>query len=416
MGTLDLDRHRATARPGGPGSKDPMRRAAGRPAGAGPFPGPTALAVALIALHRWNRGTTNSGSLRPDPRPWAGTAMTAPAEAPGKATATAPDRAGAPGEPPAAAVVVGVDGSANSRAALRFAASEAARRHATLTVLAAQRVQLEHLTTSGPADRPEGMSLLAMLAAAPFAEATVAAAPPVRGEVPDRRLRSLVDAELGASPALRVDLQTWQGRPARVLAERAADAALLVVGARGAGGFRGLLLGSTAEQVVHRARCPVAVVRRDWAEPERAGAPVVAGIDTPSTPSAGAVAVLRFAAEEARLRQVPLHLLVVRSGDAGHGGPDGGGSTLPDAVVAGVRDLVATVTGHRDLAVSLAVAHGQAGTALVDGTRDAALLVIGASHRGPAGHEAGSVHGQVVRHARCPVVVVRPREGDDAAP
>jgi nucleotide-binding universal stress UspA family protein len=51
-----------------------------------------------------------------------------------------------------------------------------------------------------------------------------------------------------------------EGAPARVLLEAASDADLLVIGSRGLGGFRGLLLGSVGQQCTHHAPCPVVIV------------------------------------------------------------------------------------------------------------------------------------------------------------
>jgi nucleotide-binding universal stress UspA family protein len=63
-------------------------------------------------------------------------------------------------------------------------------------------------------------------------------------------------------PGVAVETRLLPGVPGTVLAEVSREAQLLVVGSRGHGGFHGLLLGSVSQQVLHRAKCPVAVVRR----------------------------------------------------------------------------------------------------------------------------------------------------------
>ena len=63
------------------------------------------------------------------------------------------------------------------------------------------------------------------------------------------------------NPGLEIRLELLDGDPAHVLVEVARDAALLVVGTRGLGSFRGMLLGSVSSDVARSASCPVLVVR-----------------------------------------------------------------------------------------------------------------------------------------------------------
>jgi nucleotide-binding universal stress UspA family protein len=138
-------------------------------------------------------------------------------------------------EPASRRVVVGVDGSSNSRQALRRAADEAVTHDATLEVVMA-------------------WSLLDRMTGAPF--------DPHYGEAEARAdLERIIDEELGAhrppSTVVRVD----NDLPARALLAAANGAWLVVVGSRGVGGFKGLLLGSVSNQVAHHAPCPVLIVR-----------------------------------------------------------------------------------------------------------------------------------------------------------
>jgi nucleotide-binding universal stress UspA family protein len=71
-------------------------------------------------------------------------------------------------------------------------------------------------------------------------------------------------AAAGLDPAVRVTCHVVHTSPARGMIAAAAGADLVVVGARGRGGFAGLLLGSVSDQVVDHAPCPVTVVRSGY--------------------------------------------------------------------------------------------------------------------------------------------------------
>jgi nucleotide-binding universal stress UspA family protein len=140
-------------------------------------------------------------------------------------------------------VVVGIDGSAESRAALQFALEDAARR--------GQGVRSISVVTP-PQYWPEAYGL---------------AAPPTVGDVKRdlrRMARRMLDDVLADRPdlaAVPVELHQLEGLPGRVLVEQSHDADLLVVGHRGRGGLTSAVLGSVGLQCVQHARCPVAVVR-----------------------------------------------------------------------------------------------------------------------------------------------------------
>jgi nucleotide-binding universal stress UspA family protein len=140
-------------------------------------------------------------------------------------------------------IVVGVDGSGDSRLALEWAAKEAALQHAPLTVLTVNQVASSHWT-GNPVIYPED---------APMAEQARKAAEDAAGQV--------ISAMGDAKPA-SVTVSAVSGLVARSLIDASRDADLLVVGSRGGGGFGSLVLGSVSSQVVSHAACPVVVVPR----------------------------------------------------------------------------------------------------------------------------------------------------------
>jgi len=139
-------------------------------------------------------------------------------------------------------IVVGVDGSECARAALEFAAREAALREARLLVVCAWDVP--PAAYDGGFAPPIDQSLLEDFRAG--AETVV---------------RQAIAAATELRPTLECEGKAVQGQAAEVLLEEARDADLIVVGNRGHGGFASLLLGSVSHQVVQHARCPVTVVR-----------------------------------------------------------------------------------------------------------------------------------------------------------
>jgi nucleotide-binding universal stress UspA family protein len=140
-------------------------------------------------------------------------------------------------------VVVGVDGSAESRVALRFALEDAHRRGARVEAVTAYLSPEFWAASSG-----------------------VTALPTIEEVVEDNITvtRDVLKAVLEEAPALGdvpIDVVALPGAPASVLIEQAQGAALLVVGHRGRGGFKSAVLGSVGMHCVLHATCPVTVVR-----------------------------------------------------------------------------------------------------------------------------------------------------------
>ena len=147
-----------------------------------------------------------------------------------------------------AEIVVGVDGSPGSLEALRWAATEARLREASLRLVHAWMVPLLEAM-------PEPW-VLGAPAASPSEEEVYTHLQAGAGAVLDAALAAAREQE----PGLPVEGSLVEARPARALIDAAREADLLVVGSRGRGGFAGLLLGSASAQCVHHAPCPVVVV------------------------------------------------------------------------------------------------------------------------------------------------------------
>lgn len=137
-------------------------------------------------------------------------------------------------------IVVGIDSSEDSIRALRWALEEAALREAEL--------ELVHAYPT-----PELVALPAIVTMPSDEELRLGAEGTVEHAL----------AEVGGPGRIPVRTTVRAGGSARVLCDVAEGAELLVVGARGLGGFRGLLLGSVSQQVVVHAPCPVLVVVRE---------------------------------------------------------------------------------------------------------------------------------------------------------
>ncbi len=135
-------------------------------------------------------------------------------------------------------IVVGIDGSEGSEAALRWAVAEARLRGAMISAVTAWSAML---SSPGPDLLPVDLM--------PYEEAANATLREVLDKVP--------------SEGVTIEVAVAVGAPADALLKASHGASLVVVGSRGRGGFAGLLLGSVSQQIAHHARCPVVIIPHD---------------------------------------------------------------------------------------------------------------------------------------------------------
>ncbi|MEU2305946.1 universal stress protein [Streptomyces misionensis] len=278
-------------------------------------------------------------------------------------------------------VVAGVDGSEESLRAVDRSADEAALRGAPLRLVYASLWE-----------RYEG-SLIAQEVGRPVEEVI---ARDVMGAA-ERRAHQ-------RRPGLVVTAAVLAEEPEVALVNESSLARLVVLGCRGRGGVAELLLGSVSLSVAAHAHCPVIVLRGRPEEPAAPGR-VVLGV----TEKGACPAAVRFAAEEAALRGVPLEAVRAwrRPAHTTAGHPPLSGAPAPaqeeatEALEEALQDLPDGLRAQRR------TAEGPARDVLVDASRDAGLLVVGVRRRsGRFGPRLGRVAHGVLHHARCPVAVV----------
>lgn len=269
-------------------------------------------------------------------------------------------------------IVVGVDGSESSRAALRWAARVAEATGSTLRAVSAWQYPARAGTPAGPTELP----------------------PPAKLDRQTRvNLRTVVNEELGDKDH-EVKVEAGRGPASEVLLTASrSNASMLVLGDRGLGGFDGLLLGSVTQQCVEHSSRPVVVIRGDSTSID---GPFVVGLDG----SEGATRALEWTIELAAV--TGSEIVAVHSPSSR--------ATRDDLTEAGkALERWCAPIRERDIAYSERIEAGEARHALENATKetDAALLVVGTRGHGPVkGLLVGSVAGYAVRYLDRPVAVI----------
>jgi nucleotide-binding universal stress UspA family protein len=276
------------------------------------------------------------------------------------------------------AVVVGTDGAEPGTAAVRWAAAEAECRRLPLRV-----VHVLDWDWSVSRYDYQGTSYEN---ARRLAETTAREAARLASDI---------------APALEIEFQVAVGHPVASLTRLSTSAALLVVGARGRGGFAGLHLGSVSRRVTMNAHCLVAVVRGRDAGPRE---PVAVGVGG----SSDADAVLEAAFTAAH--QYGVSMVAVHSYLPGQ--PPTADTMTPEQDTVERDRLTTRLALWRekfpDVTVDTLVSTDTASETLVEVSHGTRLVVVGNHAHGLlSGAVLGSTASPVLHHAHCPVLVVR---------
>jgi nucleotide-binding universal stress UspA family protein len=286
----------------------------------------------------------------------------------------------------AALITVGIDGSATSEVALQWAAREAVQRKVELRVVHTYTVPIYGV----------GASAAMVMSSIDF-------------EAFEQTHRQLANNALAPIrrryPNLRVDLVVNTGAPRASIIEEAHDAQLVVVGSHGAGPLAGLVLGSVAHGVAHKAPCPAVLVPEGSVKASIEN--IVVGVDG----SPASAQAITWAVHEAELWGA--HLTLVHAWDYPYGEFDAGPPTptqlmeLDAAKVLQGALRTLEVNGETPAHVSTRLVYGSPAAALIAISEHSDLLVVGARGRGALRSALlGSVSSYAMHHARCPIAVV----------
>lgn len=287
---------------------------------------------------------------------------------------------------PAGSIVVGIDGSTWSDEALSWGVAQASLEGRALTLVHAASPMLAPGSLLFAGTGVDYGRLIDDLHAAGRSMLVAA----------DARAHEL-------EPTLEVHQVLSVTEARNTLLDLSAHAAMIVVGSRGRGPMKSLLLGSVSVTVSKQAACPVIVVRPH--EPEHPRQAIVVGVDGSKT----STAAIEFAYRLASFRGWPLIVL------HGYWTPDSVvAPTLgaPEADISDERALVAeSLAGMAekfpDVEVQVKLIRGDGSRELIEASADVAVLVVG-HHRDSSLHTLvrDSVAAAVVEHAQCAVAVV----------
>lgn len=294
------------------------------------------------------------------------------------------------------AVVVGVDGSDVAKGAVAYAAKTAAGRGVGLHVV---------MTYAAPSTM--------------FAE----------GMVPPQQLIDHFEAEAEpvvqeamkiarkTAPDLTITGAVAEGNPAQLLIEYSREAKIIVLGTRGLGALKGVVLGSVSAHVATNAHCPVIVTKADTAETTHDDGPIVVGVDG----SDNSVRATEWAFSEAKARGASLlavHTWIdpeVQAAAAGVILSEDDLSRLSSEQRTMLDDALGNLREkYPEVEVETLVTEDRATRILVEKSREAQLVVVGSHGRGTfTGMLLGSTSRSLLQASYAPVMVVRPKCASD---